>query len=65
MQEEEITIMRKKAVLALGYAFPKTIPVMVGYLFLGMASVSAKSSPLVLNVITLPTRLPKTLPRTQ
>jgi 4-azaleucine resistance transporter AzlC len=37
MQEEEITIMRKKAVLALGYAFPKTIPVMVGYLFLGMA----------------------------
>ena len=29
--------MRKKAALALGYAFPKTIPVMVGYLFLGTA----------------------------
>lgn len=29
--------MRKKDALALGYAFPKTIPVMVGYLFLGTA----------------------------
>ena len=37
MQEEEMEIMKKKAALALGYAFPKTIPVMVGYVFLGMA----------------------------
>lgn len=29
--------MKKKAVLAFQYALPKTIPVMVGYLFLGMA----------------------------
>lgn len=29
--------MEKKVTLALGYAFPKTIPVMVGYVFLGMA----------------------------
>ncbi|MCI8837957.1 MAG: branched-chain amino acid ABC transporter permease [Hungatella sp.] len=29
--------MEKKATLALRYAFPKTIPVMVGYVFLGMA----------------------------
>ena len=37
MREEEMEIMKKKAALALGYAFPKTIPVMVGYVFLGMA----------------------------
>ena len=29
--------MEKKKLLALGYAFPKTVPVMVGYLFLGAA----------------------------
>ena len=29
--------MKKKAILAFQYAFPKTVPVMVGYLFLGMA----------------------------
>jgi len=29
--------MKKKAVPAFQYAFPKTVPVMVGYLFLGMA----------------------------
>lgn len=29
--------MKKEAALAFGYAFPKTVPVMAGYVFLGMA----------------------------